>query len=539
MRASTRSPSSTCGRPAPPTRARTRRGAGSPTSCSTSRSRSSASKDEILADYLNSAYFGRGSYGIQAAAQAYFGKDVTDLTTSEGALLAGLLQAPAGSDPAQHPDRAAQRWNAVLDGMTAEGWLDRGARAAQQLPPTIPRRPVTVGVPADSTGHVVAAVAAELTELGISERELAGGGLRITTTLDPRRQQQAVQSARGPPDQRAGAPRSAMVAIDPGTGGVLAYYGGDDGRGTDYARAQRQAGSTFTPFVVLARLLGAPKAGKKVEPGAVAAAARAAGVTARARRREPRSARSTWPRPTRPSPPTGCGARRTWWPRCRRPTVGCSTGPPRARSGGSPRRSPARVTETMREGAGQDGLALPGGRPVAARTGTVESEPDAAQPDAWMAGFTPELATSVWVGTDRNAPARTRSAWREFMTEALSEPPAPERGPDPATGTPESDATEAAGPATTPTTTPARRPRTARRPRPARPARRDRPAAPRPDPRRRARPTTRRPPPGRHRGPRPTGRTPTTPTRPTSTDEPSATAGERTTDRERPADESG
>jgi membrane peptidoglycan carboxypeptidase len=499
------------------------------------------SKDEILADYLNSAYFGRGSYGIQAAAQAYFGKDVTDLTTSEGALLAGLLQAPAGSDPAQHPDRAAQRWNAVLDGMTAEGWLDRGARAAQQLPQTAPRRPVTVGVPADSTGHVVAAVAAELTGLGISERELSGGGLRITTTLDPRRQQQAVRSARGAPDQRAGAPRSAMVAIDPGTGGVLAYYGGDDGRGTDYARAQRQAGPTFTPFVVLARLLGGPKAGKKVEPGAVAAAARAAGISAAASDGKDRvsavdlaSAYATF------------AADGVWRPPHLVASVSTADGrvlyraAPRAERRFAPQVART-VTATMREGAGQDGLALPGGRPVAARTGTVESEPDAAPPDAWMAGFTPELATSVWVGTDRNAPARTRSAWREFMTEALSEPPAPERGPDPATGTPDPDVTEAAGPATTPTTTP---PPSAGGPstttgtsRPARPP--GRPTARPPASSTADDPTTSARSSPRTTTDRPDPDDADETDEPDEPDEPSATPGQRTTDRDRPADESG
>ena len=65
------------------------------------------------------------------------------------------------------------------------------------------------------------------------------------------------------------------------------------------------------------------------------------------------------------------------------------------------------VTETMLEVAERDGLALPGGRPVAAKTGTVESRLAGQNNDAWMAGFTPELATSVWMGTDRNAPIRT------------------------------------------------------------------------------------------------------------------------------------
>jgi peptidoglycan glycosyltransferase len=422
------------------------------------------SKDEILGDYLNSAYFGRGSYGIQAAARAYFGKDVANLTASEGALLAALVRSPTHTDPARQPDRAVQRWNAVLDGMTDEGWLDRGARAAAQFPTTTPRPPTTDAVPTDSSGHIVAAVAAELAELGISERDLAGGGLQVTTTLDPRRQRQALQATRGTRDEPAGSPRSAMVAIDPGTGGVLAYYGGDNGRGPDYARAQRLAGSTFTPFVVLARLLGDPARGGRVEPDAVAAAARAAGVGIpldddRADRADDReisaldlaSAYATF------------AADGVWRPPHLVASVSTADGRVlyQAAPRGEQRFAPQvarKVTATMLEVAERDGLALPGGRPVAARTGTVEAD-RADQPDNyWTAGFTPELATSVWTDAGGDTPTRARSAWREFMTEALSEPPTREPAPDPAIAGRdgiEPDPTHPAGPGTTPTTTPA------------------------------------------------------------------------------------
>jgi membrane peptidoglycan carboxypeptidase len=209
---------------------------------------------------------------------------------------------------------------------------------------------------------------------------------------------------------------------------------------------------------VLARLLGGSTTGKKVEPGAVAAAARAAGVTAAPDDEAQVSALDL------ASAYATFAADGVW--RAPHLVASVSTADGRVLYRAAPRAErrfapqvARTVTETMLAGAGQDALALPGGRPVAARTGTVESAPDGTRPDAWMAGFTPELATSVWVGTDRNAPARTRSAWREFMTEALGEPPAAERGPDPATdaGTPDPDptgATEAAASATTPTTTP-------------------------------------------------------------------------------------
>ena len=110
------------------------------------------SKDEILGDYLNAIYFGRGAYGIQSAAHAYFGKPVTELTPAEGALLAGLIQSPSRWDPALNPDKAEQRWNFVLDGMVAQGWLPRAERDAAVFPATVPRRPSTGGMPGRRAG---------------------------------------------------------------------------------------------------------------------------------------------------------------------------------------------------------------------------------------------------------------------------------------------------------------------------------------------------------------------------------------------------
>ena len=90
------------------------------------------SKDEILGDYLNAIYFGRGAYGIQSAAHAYYGKPVSALTPAEGALLAGLIQSPSRWDPALNPEKAEQRWNFVLDGMVAQGWLSPRPNATRR-----------------------------------------------------------------------------------------------------------------------------------------------------------------------------------------------------------------------------------------------------------------------------------------------------------------------------------------------------------------------------------------------------------------------
>ncbi|MGI5130800.1 transglycosylase domain-containing protein [Pseudonocardia sp. CA-107938] len=442
-------------------------------------------KDEILGDYLNAIYFGRGAYGIQSASQAYFGKDVGQVSSEEGALLAGLIQSPSRWDPAINPDRAVQRWNFVLDGMVAQGWLDPAKRAAAQFPATIPRSTATGGgVPSDSSGHIITAVTRELADLGITDQDLAQGGLRITTTIDPVRQQQAVDAAhsalRGQPDDL----RSAVVAIDPNTGAILAYYGGDNGHGLDYARTQRLAGSTFKPFVVLAGLLrdppvglgetfdGAPRRGlrnaagadcarcdlkeamtvsnnvvfaslaRKVGPAAVADAARAAGVTAPLTDPDGGIALGNKEVSTidLASAYATIAAGGVWHPPhlVARVTRADDTVLYQASPQGEqrfPERVARNVTEAMLDVASADGLALPDGRPVAAKTGTVESRVEGQNNDAWMAGFTPTVSTSVWMGTDMNSPIRTSAGtpvegkslpgevWQEFMADAHDDAP--------------------------------------------------------------------------------------------------------------------
>src|SRR4029079_9799662 len=96
------------------------------------------SKDQVLQSYLNIIYFGRGGYGISAAANDCFNKPVEQLNVAEGALLAALIQRPSGLDPAVNPEGAAERWNWVLDGMVDIGALSKQNRAAQQSPPTVP-----------------------------------------------------------------------------------------------------------------------------------------------------------------------------------------------------------------------------------------------------------------------------------------------------------------------------------------------------------------------------------------------------------------
>lgn len=205
------------------------------------------SKDEILTAYLNTIYFGRGAYGINAAAKAYFDKPVQDLSIEEGAVLAATIQLPSLLDPESNPEGAERRWNYVLDGMVAGGNLERNQRAGMTYPQVVSSA-AGAGKETDSTGpegHIKAQVLRELSEAGISEQQLNTAGLQITTTIDARAQQAALDAVHtnmeGEPDKL----RTAVASIDPKSGAVRAYYGGEDGYGYDFANAALQTGSAF------------------------------------------------------------------------------------------------------------------------------------------------------------------------------------------------------------------------------------------------------------------------------------------------------
>jgi peptidoglycan glycosyltransferase len=464
------------------------------------------SKDQILGDYLNAIYFGRGAYGIQAASHAYFGRPVETLSPAEGALLAGLIQSPSRWDPALNPDKAVQRWNFVLDGMVAQGWLAPPDRAAARFPRTVPRRTSSGGVPGDARGHVVTAVRAELEDLGITEQDLSQAGLRITTTIDPAQQRAAVDAAHAGLSGQPVNLRSATVAVDPRTGGILAYYGGDNGTGLDYARVRRLAGSTFKPFVVLAGLQqtppvglgevfdGAPRPGlrnaagaecarcdlkqamtvsnnvvfwtlaRRVGPRKVADAARAAGVTAPLDGADEGIALGNKEVSTLDlaSAYATIAAGGVWHPPhlVSRVVTADDRVLYEARPAGErrfPEQVARNVTEAMLSVAEHDDLGL-GRRPVAAKTGTVQSRFPGENNDAWMAGFTPQLAASVWMGTDRNSPIRTATGdpisgrtlpgevWQGFMAAALRATPVASFAPFRPLGTPPSEAAPNAPP---------------------------------------------------------------------------------------------
>ncbi|MET0496614.1 MAG: transglycosylase domain-containing protein [Actinoplanes sp.] len=205
------------------------------------------SKPEILERYLNTIYFGRGAYGIAAAAHAYFGITPDRLTAGQGAVLAGVVKDPYHFDPANDAQAARTRWNWIVQAEQELGWLEQHP----SYPAVIPQSAKEPG----SSGLIIDRVEDELARQGISSRALHTQGLSVVTTLDATAQRAASKQIAGHLHGKPKDLRAALVALDPKTGGVRAYYGGRQGRGYfDDASAARPPASTFKPIVLAAAL---------------------------------------------------------------------------------------------------------------------------------------------------------------------------------------------------------------------------------------------------------------------------------------------
>jgi penicillin-binding protein 1A len=219
-------------------------------------------KRQILERYLNTVYFGRGAYGVQAASRAYFNKDVTELDVGQAALLAGLIRSPERADPERNRDVATARRDRSLAALRATGRLSKADVERYRKMPLetvvlarAQREPDIVNV--RSTGYFVEYVRAELVRR-YGEAVTYQRGLRVKTTLDLGLQQQAYDAVYGTLD-KPDDPSGALVSID-GEGRVRAMVGGRD-FGVDKVNfavgkagggSGRQAGSTFKPFLLAA-----------------------------------------------------------------------------------------------------------------------------------------------------------------------------------------------------------------------------------------------------------------------------------------------
>jgi penicillin-binding protein 1A len=209
------------------------------------------SKKEILELYLNTIYFGRGAYGVEAASLTYFGHSAKKLTLAESALLTGIIRAPELYDPAKDLQAATDRRTVVLNLMVRQGFITQAQADAAKKVKVSARVRVIGGI----APHFLAQVQ-EILEQNVPPAELYRGGVRVRVTLD-RDMQNAADDAVHQVYDRKTDPDAALVAIDPHTGAVRAMVGS-----RDYATRQlnlavqafRQPGSAFKPATLTAYL---------------------------------------------------------------------------------------------------------------------------------------------------------------------------------------------------------------------------------------------------------------------------------------------
>ncbi|MFI1679484.1 transglycosylase domain-containing protein [Streptomyces sp. NPDC020607] len=225
-------------------------------------------KDDILAGYINTSYYGRGAYGIQAAAQAYYQVDAKKLNVQQGAYLAALLQAPSQYDWAAATPTGKklvkQRWNYVLDNMVEEGWLDSGKREGLKFP--VPKDPKAPPGRGGQIGYLVEEAKREvLRNSNLSEAEFEAGGYTVTLNIDPKKQKQLEKAVDAKLNDKLDRKKNkadanvqaGAASVDPKTGKVLAMYGGEDyvkHYTNNATRRDYQPASTFKPLILAAAL---------------------------------------------------------------------------------------------------------------------------------------------------------------------------------------------------------------------------------------------------------------------------------------------
>ena len=208
------------------------------------------SKDQILTAYLNTVYYGAGAYGVQAAAQTYFHKNVWQLSLAQCALLAGLPRDPTGYSPIYDPADALARRDLVLSAMSAQGYIgaSQAAAASQAATHVFATAPPSQKGPA---AYFVQYVTEQLIRrFGVAET--LQGGLKVYTSLDMRMQNDGIRALKSTLPK---GPAGALVSIDPANGFIRAMVASTDYRTTQFNlawQAHRQLGSAMKPFALVA-----------------------------------------------------------------------------------------------------------------------------------------------------------------------------------------------------------------------------------------------------------------------------------------------
>ncbi|MFJ5077181.1 transglycosylase domain-containing protein [Streptomyces sp. NPDC088553] len=235
-------------------------------------------KDEILAGYLNTAYYGRGAYGVQAAARAYFNVDAEDLDPSQSALLAAVLKGATYYDPAGLPEvdpeatpekntvRATERWSWILDEMQKDGHLPAAERAKYTTFPKIEKPKKNANL-SGQIGYLVNTAKANIkAQFDITEQDLERGGYEIYTTFDKQKVATLEKSVTKILDEHIDPKKRPKedtnvqfggASVDTATGKIVALYGGVDATKHFRSNADNtgaQVGSTFKPFVLAAAM---------------------------------------------------------------------------------------------------------------------------------------------------------------------------------------------------------------------------------------------------------------------------------------------
>lgn len=224
------------------------------------------SKETILEGYLNTVYFGRGAYGLEAAAKAYFKKPAAKLTLGQAVAIAAIANSPGNLDPASGDKQAAdllERYQYTLNGMVEMGKITEAQKAEvyDKLPKMI--KPNSDSRLGGQKGFLLKLVENELLDKGFTAQQISGDGLKVVTTFDKKSQAAAVKAAESKTLQASGGSKkkakklhAAIASIDNSTGGVVAMYGGPDyvKNSRNWATTARQTGSTFKPYALAAAL---------------------------------------------------------------------------------------------------------------------------------------------------------------------------------------------------------------------------------------------------------------------------------------------